>query len=65
MSALSSGLGIDKATVQTALDKLDATHKADHTAREAAMAASLAKQLGLDTAKVQAALAATRPAGRP
>lgn len=65
VSALSSGLGIDKATVQAALDKLDAAHKADHTAREAAMAAALAKQLNLDTATVQAALAATRPAGAP
>lgn len=65
VSALASGLGIDKATVQAALDKLDAGHKADHTAREAAMAAALAKQLNLDTATVQSALTALRPAGRP
>ena len=65
VSALSSGLGIEKATVQSALAKLDASHKADHTARDAAMAAALAKQLNLDTATVQAALAATRPAHGP
>lgn len=65
VSALSSGLGIDKATVQAALDKQEAAHKADHTARDAAMAAALAKQLNLDTATVQSALTALRPAGRP
>ena len=34
-------------------------------ARDAAMAAALAKQLNLDTATVQSALTALRPAGRP
>ncbi len=64
VTALSTGLSIDKATVQTALDKLQAAHEADHTARDTAMAAALAKQLNLDTATVQAALTALKPAGR-
>ena len=65
VTALSTGLGIDKATVQAAFDKLQAAHKADDTARETAMATALAKALNLDVAKVQSALAAVRPAGRP
>lgn len=64
VTALSTGLSIDTATVQTALDKLQAAHEADHTARDTAMAAALAKQLNLDTATVQAALTALKPAGR-
>jgi hypothetical protein len=62
VTALSDGLGIEKATVQAALDKLDAAHKADHAARDAAMAAALAKQLNLSAATVQDALASVRPA---
>ena len=62
VSALSDGLGIEKATVQAAIDKLDAAHKADHSARDAAMAAALAKQLNLSAATVQDALASLRPA---
>lgn len=65
ITALSSGLGIEKATVQAALDKLEAANKADHGDREAAIAAALAKQLNLDAATVQKALAAWRPGGRP
>ena len=65
VTALSTGLGIDKATVQAAFDKLQAAHKTDDTARETAMATGLAKALNLDAAKVQSALAAVRPAGRP
>ena len=64
VSALSSGLSIDTATVQAAFDKLQAAHEADHSAREAAMAAALAKQLNLDAVTVQKALASLRPAGR-
>jgi hypothetical protein len=63
VGALSSGLGIDKATVQTALARLQAAHEADHAARETAMATALAKQLNLDVAKVKQALAELRPAG--
>ncbi len=48
--------------MQSALDKLHAAHKADHTARETAMAAALAKQLNLDAATVQKALASLRRA---
>lgn len=61
LSALSSGLGVDKATVKEVLDKLGAGHKAQHEARETAMA--LAKQLNLDGATVKQALAELRPAG--
>jgi len=65
VTALSTGLGIDNATVQAAFDKLQAAHKAGDAARETAMATALAKALNLDVAKVQSALAAVRPAGRP
>ena len=65
VTALSAGLGIDKATVQAAFDKLQAAHKSNDTARDTAMATALAKALNLDVAKVQSALAAVRPAGRP
>jgi len=64
VTALSTGLGIDKATVQAAFDKLQAAHKAGDTARQTAMATALAKALNLDVAKVQTALAAVRPEGR-
>ena len=62
VSALSDGLGIEKATVKAALDKLDADHKAVHSARDAAIGAALAKQLNLSAATVQDALASLRPA---
>jgi hypothetical protein len=62
IAALATGLGIDEATVKAAFDKLEAAHKAEHDARHAAFAAALAKQLGLPTEQVQAALEATRPA---
>ena len=62
ITALSTGLGIDKATVQAAFDKLEAAHKAGDTARQTAMATALAKALDLDVSKVQSALAAVRPA---
>ena len=64
VTALSTGLGVDTTTVQAAFDKLQAAHKANDTAREAAMATALAKALNLDVAKVQTALAAVRPEGR-
>ncbi len=48
--------------MQTALDKVQAAHEADDASRDAAQAAALAKQLGLDTATVQAALTSLRPA---
>lgn len=62
VSALATGLKLDRATVQAALEKLHAAHEAEHEARHAAMAAALAKELGLSTEKVQSALEATRPA---
>ena len=62
IAALATGLGIDEATVKAAFAKLDAARKAEHDARHAAFAAALAKQLGLTTEQVQAALDATRPA---
>jgi hypothetical protein len=65
ISALATGLGIDEATVQTALDKVHAAHEADeqaeHAARDTAFAKALADKLGLDVDKVKAALDAVRP----
>lgn len=61
VSALATGLAIDEATVKAAFDKLDADHKAKESARHTAMAAALAKELGLSTEKVQAALEAAHP----
>ena len=61
ISALASGLNIDEATVKAAFTKLDAAREAEHEARHTAMAAAIAKELGLSTEKVQAALEATRP----
>ncbi len=47
--------------MQTALDKLQASHKAGDSARDTAQAAALAKALNLDAATVQKALASLRP----
>ena len=65
VSALSTSLGIDKAAVQAALDKVLAAHRAEAETRHAAMATALAKTLNLDVAKVKQALAELHPAGRP
>jgi hypothetical protein len=62
IAALASGLNLDEATVKAAFDKLEAAHQAEHKARDTAFAAELAKELGLKTADVQAALDATWPA---
>jgi protein-disulfide isomerase-like protein with CxxC motif len=62
VTALATGLGIDEATVKAAFDKLDAAHKADHSARETAMYATVAKELGLTSDAVKAAFDANRPA---
>jgi hypothetical protein len=57
-AALATGLKLDEATVTAALAKLHAAHEADHDA----MFTAIAKTLGLDAAKVQAAFEANRPA---
>jgi protein-disulfide isomerase-like protein with CxxC motif len=62
ISALATGLKLDEATVKAAFTKLDAAHKADHSARETAMYAAIATQLGLGTDAVKAAFEANRPA---
>jgi hypothetical protein len=62
VTALADGLSIDNATVQAALDKLEASHKADETARHAAMYAALAKSLNVSSDAVQAAFEANLPA---
>jgi hypothetical protein len=62
VAALASGLNIDTATVQAALDKLDVARKADHAAREAAMYAAVAAQLNVSSDAVKAAFEANRPA---
>jgi DNA-binding MarR family transcriptional regulator len=61
VAALASGLGIDEAKVQAAIDKLEAAHRAGHDDHHAELAAALAKQLGLKAADVAAALEAVRP----
>ncbi len=62
VAALASGLNLDETTVKAALDKLHTAHEADHTARETAMYAAIAKTLDVDAAKVKAAFEANRPA---
>jgi len=64
IAALASGLSLDTATVEVAFDKVDAAHRAEHTAREAAMYAALADRLGVSAAAVKAAFEANRPAKR-
>ncbi|MDP1849328.1 MAG: hypothetical protein Q8K79_16170 [Solirubrobacteraceae bacterium] len=62
IAALASGLNLDAATVRAAFTKIEADHRAAHAAREAATYAAVAQQLGLETAAVKAAFAASRPA---
>jgi hypothetical protein len=62
VAALSSGLNLDEATVQAAFDKLEASHRADETARHAAMYAALAKSLNVSSDAVKAAFEAALPA---
>jgi predicted transcriptional regulator len=56
VKALADGLGISQSDVTGALDKLRTQH-------ENAFADDLAKELGLDSGKVRAALAKVKPAG--
>ena len=67
VAALASGLNIDRATVQAALDKLHAARKAEHDARESAMYAALSAKLGVSADAVKAVLVANRSTkpGRP
>jgi protein-disulfide isomerase-like protein with CxxC motif len=62
VTALATGLGVDEATVKTAFDTIEAAHQADHAARETAMYAAVAKELGLSADAVEAAFEANRPA---
>lgn len=62
VSALATGLKLDEATVKAALAKVAAAHEAEHTARETARYAAIAKTLGLDATDVQKAFEAARPA---
>jgi hypothetical protein len=55
VTALATGLNLDQAAVEAALAKLQAAHQADHEARDAARFTAVAKTLGVDAAKVQAA----------
>jgi biotin operon repressor len=61
-ATLAAALGIDRAKVEAAFDKLR-PKRPDHPRAPEAFAAALAKQLGLTTAKVRAALENHR--GRP
>lgn len=63
--ALVSGLNTSEADVRAALATVDAAHRAEHEARDARRAAALARELGLSTETVAAALEATRPARPP
>jgi hypothetical protein len=67
VAALAKGLGLDEATVKAALDKLAASHEAEHAARETALYAAIAKSLGVDASAVQQAFEAVcpRPPARP
>ncbi|HEV7804181.1 MAG TPA: Clp protease N-terminal domain-containing protein [Solirubrobacteraceae bacterium] len=62
VTALASGLSLDEATVKAAFAKIEDGHRAEHTARDTAMYAAVAKQLGLSVDAVQAAFEANRPA---
>ena len=62
IAALASGLGIEQATVRAAVDKLEASHQADHQARHDAQYAAIAKTLGLEADAVKTAFEAVRPA---
>jgi hypothetical protein len=62
ITALATGLKLDEATVKAAFAKLDAAHQADHAARETAMYAAIAEQLGVSSDAVKAAFEANRPA---
>jgi hypothetical protein len=62
IAALATGLKLDEATVKAAFAKIDAAHKAEHAAREDAMYAAVAKQLGVSSDAVKAAFEANRPA---
>ena len=61
IAALASGLSLDEATVKAAFTKIEAAHKAEHTAREAAMYAAVAAYLGVSADAVKAAFEANRP----
>jgi hypothetical protein len=63
-AALAKALDIDQATVQSALDKVHASHKADDAGRRKAQATALAKQLDLPVATVESALSSWHPAGQ-
>ncbi|MGM9474248.1 hypothetical protein ACS5PJ_19845 [Pseudarthrobacter sp. YS3] len=55
-ATLAAKLGVDEAKVTEALKALRDANKADHLAKEAAVAKSLAASLGIDEAKVTAAI---------
>lgn len=61
-SELATALGVSTARVKAALDKIEAAHRAEHTAHEAAMYSALAAKLGLSADAVKAAFEANRPA---
>jgi hypothetical protein len=61
INALANGLSLDEATVTDAVEKVHAAKQAEHEARHDEMAAALAKELGLTTAEVEAALESKRP----
>jgi hypothetical protein len=62
VAALAGGLSLDEAAVKAAFAKVEAAHRAEHTARDAAMYAAVAQRLGLSADAVQAAFEANRPA---
>ena len=62
VAALASGLNLSRDTVEAALAKVQAAHRAEHDARDAARYAGLAKSLGVDAGVVKDAFEALRPA---
>ncbi len=60
VKALADGLGLEQSAVQTALDKVEAAHRAEHDKRDAAMYAAVAEKLEKSAADVKAAFEAVR-----
>jgi hypothetical protein len=61
IAALAEGLNREQSAVTAAFEKAEAAKRAEHDARHAAMAAALAKELGLTTEAVREALDSVRP----
>lgn len=61
IAALAKAFDVSTAKATTAVAAAEKAHRAQHDARDAAMATALAEELGLDVTKVTSALEAARP----